>query len=188
MRKLSVSTLLTLDGVLQDPGGFGETENGGWAGPYFDEEAGRIAYEHLLAADMFLAGRVTYELFKEHWTSVHDNEYAARLNDMPTLVASTTLTEPLEWNATLIQGDVPTEIARLKEQDGGDIIMYGSATLLRTLMEHDLVDELSVWVHPVVLGSGKRLFADGMDRVHLELVDSTTLGTGVVIMTYRPAR
>src|SRR5512132_3667721 len=106
MRRLSVSTLVTLDGVVQDPGGFGETETGGWANPFFDEEAGRLAFEHLLASEVFLLGRETYELFKKHWTRVHEGEYAARLNRMPKLVASTTLRDPLEWNAKLIKGDV----------------------------------------------------------------------------------
>ena len=91
MRKLSVSTLVSLDGVVQDPGGFGETEAGGWAGPYFDEEAGRLAYEHLVASDMFLMGRETYELFKQYWPQVHEGDYAARINYMPKLVASTSL-------------------------------------------------------------------------------------------------
>jgi dihydrofolate reductase len=99
MRRLSVSTLVTLDGVVQDPGGFGETEDGGWAGPYFDDEAGRLAFEHVLASDVFLLGRETYELFKEYWTRVHEGDYAARINSMPKLVASTTLHEPLDWNA-----------------------------------------------------------------------------------------
>lgn len=188
MRKLIVSTLMTLDGIMQDPGGFGEIAEGGWSGPYFDDEAGKLALDHLLQAETFLAGRVTYELFKEFWPRVHEGEYAARLNSMPKLVASTTLAEPLEWNATLVEGDPADEIARIKEQPGGDIMMYGSATLMRTLIEHDLIDEYLIWVHPVVLGNGKRLFDDGLDRADLELVASKTLSTGVVILTYRPRR
>jgi dihydrofolate reductase len=188
MRRLSVSTLVTLDGVVQDPGGFGETEDAGWANAYFDDEAGRLAYEHLLASDIFLLGRETYELFKEHWTQVHEGDYAARINSMPKVVASTTLREPLEWNATLIEGDIAEEIAKLKHEDGGDILMYGSPTLMRTLAAHDLVDEYKVWVHPVVLGRGKRLFADGFGKSSLELIDVQTLSTGVVILTYQPDR
>lgn len=188
MRKLSVSTLVTLDGVVQDPGGFGETAEGGWAGPYFDEEAGRLAYEHLLASDVFLLGRETYELFEKHWTRVHEGDYAARINSIPKLVASTTLQEPLEWNATLIDGDVAEAITELKREDGGEILMYGSPTLMRTLAAHDLIDEYKVWVHPVVLGRGKRLFADGFDAASLELVDVKTLSTGVAILTYHPTR
>jgi dihydrofolate reductase len=188
MRKLSVSTLVSLDGVVQDPGGFGETEEGGWADPYFDDEAGRLAFEQVLASDVFLLGRETYELFKEHWTQVHEGEYAARINSMPKLVASTSLHEPLEWNATLIEGDVAEAIRRLKTEDGGDILMYGSPTLMRALATHDLVDEYKFWIHPIVLGGGKRLFADGFDKSSLELVDGKSLSTGVVIITYHPAR
>jgi dihydrofolate reductase len=188
MRKLSASTLVSLDGVVQDPGGFGETEEGGWADPYFDDEAGRLAFEQVLASDVFLLGRETYELFKEHWTQVHEGEYAARINSMPKLVASTSLHEPLEWNATLIEGDVAEAIRRLKTEDGGDILMYGSPTLMRALATHDLVDEYKFWIHPIVLGGGKRLFADGFDKSSLELVDVKSLSTGVVIITYHPAR
>jgi dihydrofolate reductase len=188
MRKLSVSTLVTLDGVVQDPGGFGETKDGRWAEPYFDDEAGRLAFEHVLASDVFLLGRETYELFKKYWTQVHEGDYAARINSMPKLVASTTLHEPLEWNARLIQGDIAEAITKLKREDGGEILMYGSPTLMRTLAAHDLIDEYRFWVHPIVLGGGKRLFADGFDRSSLEVVDVKALSTGVVILTYRPAR
>jgi dihydrofolate reductase len=188
MRKLSVSTLVSLDGVVQDPGGFGETDAGGWAGPYFDEEAGRLALEHVLGSDLFLLGRETYELFKEYWTRVHEGEYAARINSMPKLVASRTLREPLEWNATLIDGDIVEAISKIKHEDGGEILMYGSPTLMRTLAANDLVDEYQLWVHPLVLGAGKRLFADGFDKSSLELVEVTSLSTGVVILTYRPTR
>jgi dihydrofolate reductase len=188
MRKLSVSTLVTLDGVLQDPGGFGETENGGWSGPYFDDEAGRLAFEQVQASDVFLLGRETYELFKEYWTRVHEGDYAARINSIPKLVASTTLHEPLEWNARLVEGDIAEAITRLKREDGGEILMYGSPTLMRTLAAHDLVDEYKLWVHPIVLGGGKRLFTDGFDKTSLELVDVKSLSTGVVILTYRPTQ
>jgi dihydrofolate reductase len=164
MRKLTVSTLVTLDGVVQDPGGFGETADGGWAGPYFDDEAGGLAFEQVLASDVFLLGRETYELFKEYWTRVQEGDYAARINSMPKLVASTTLREPLEWNATLIDGDIAEEVTKLKGDDGGEILMYGSPTLMRTLAAHSLVDEYKFWVHPIILSSG------------------------VVILTYRPAR
>jgi dihydrofolate reductase len=188
MRELCVSTLVSLDGVVQDPGGFGETEDGGWSQPYFDDEAGRLAFEQVLASDVFLLGRETYELFKEYWTRVHEGDYAARINSMPKLVASTTLHEPLEWNAKLVEGDIAEVIAKLKSEDGGDILMYGSPTLMRTLAACDLVDEYKLWVHPIVLGGGKRLFADGFDKSSLELVDVKSLSTGVVILTYRPTR
>src|SRR5262245_12606118 len=188
MRKLSVSTLVTLDGVVQDPGGFGETEEGGWSGPYFDDEAVRLAFEHALASDVFLLGRETYELFKQYWTRIHDGDYAGRINTMPKLVASTTMHAPLEWNATLIEGDLAAAIAKLKREEGGEILMYGSPTLMRTLASHDLVDEYKFWIHPIILGGGKRLFVDGFDKSSLQLVDVTTLRTGVVILTYRLVR
>jgi dihydrofolate reductase len=188
MRKLSISTLVTLDGVVQDPGGFGETAAGGWAGPYFDDEAAELAFEHALASDVFLLGRETFQLFKDYWTKVHEGDYAARINSMPKLVASTALHEPLEWNARLIRGDVAEATLKLKHEDGGEILVYGSPTLMRTLATHDLVDEYTLWIHPIVLGGGKRLFADGFATTKLELVDTKSLRTGVVVLTYRRAQ
>jgi dihydrofolate reductase len=188
MGKLHVSTLVTLDGVVQDPGGFGETDDGGWAGPYFDEETGRRSYERLLASETFLMGRVTYEIFKSYWPQVHEGDYSARINDMPKLVASTTMQGPLEWNAQLIEGDVVEAIAQRKQEDPGDIVMYGSPNLMRTLADHDLIDEYQLLVAPIVLGSGTRLFAGGFDKTSLRLVDTTTMSTGLVALTYVPAR
>ena len=138
-----------------------------------------------MASDVFLLGRETYELFKEFWSD--ESDYAARMNSIPKLVASTTLRGPLEWNASLIEGDVAEEVAKLKQQPGRDILMYGSPTLMRTLAKHDLIDEYLVWVHPVVLGSGKRLFSEGFEKTTLKLVDTEPLSSGVVILTYRPA-
>lgn len=188
MRKLSVSTLVTLDGVIQDPGGFGETEQGGWGNPYFTEEAQQDAYEHLMASDYFLCGRVTYELLHHTWGKIKDGgPYLDRMNSIPKLVASRTLTGPLEWNATLIKGDVAEEIARLKQEPGKDIQMYGSAALMQTLMEHDLIDEYRIWVHPFVIGGGKRLFTEGGQTTKLRLADTKTLSSGVVVLTYATA-
>jgi len=186
--KLSVSTLVTLDGVIQDPGGFGETENGGWGNPYFTEESQQDSYEHLIASDYFLCGRVTYELLSKAWDNIKDGPYLDRMNSIPKLVASRTLTEPLEWNATLINGDVAGEIGKLTHEQGKDIEMYGSATLMQTLMEHDLIDEYRIWVHPFVMGRGKRLFADGGQTPTLQLTGTKTLSSGVVVLTYKPAR
>jgi dihydrofolate reductase len=186
MRKLNVSTLVTLDGVIQDPGGFQELEEGGWGNRYFDEEAQRYALEHLRESDAFLCGRVTYEVFKEFWPQVKEGEYAQTLNQMPKFVASRTLKEPLEWNATLLQGDVGDAVAELKRQEGRDIVTYGSAGLMATLMKRDLIDEYRIWIHPFVIGTGTRLFAEGMPTRNLELAESRTLGTGVVILVYRP--
>ena len=179
MRKLNVSTLVTLDGVIQDPGGFQELEEGGWGNRYFDEEAQSYALEHLRECDAFLCGRVTYEVFKEFWPQVKEGEYAETLNQMPKFVASRTLKEPLEWNV----GDA---VADLKRQMGRDIVTYGSAGLMATLMERDLIDEYRIWIHPFVIGTGTRLFAEGVPTRKLELAEARTLGTGVVILVYRP--
>ena len=188
MRKLSVSTLVTLDGVIQDPGGFGETAHGGWGNPYFTAESERLAYEKLLASDYFLCGRITYELLSRTWGKIKGGEYLDRMNAIPKLVASRTLSGPLEWNATLIKGDVAKAIGDLKREAGKDIEMYGSSSLLQTLIEHDLVDEYRIWVHPLLLGSGKRLFPEQGVSAKLRLVDSKTLNSGVVVLTYEPVR
>jgi len=186
MRKLSVSTLVSLDGVIQDPGGFGETEQGGWANPYFTAEAQQDALEHMRAADYFLIGRVTYELLHKTWGGVKGGgPYMDRMNEIPKLVASTTLTGPLPWNATAI-GDVAAEVGRLKQENGGDIEVYGSATLVQTLMRHDLVDEYRVAVHPVVLGGGTTLFPQGGASAALRLTGTHTRDSGVVSLTYGP--
>ena len=188
MRKLVVSTLVSLDGVVQDPGGFGETEQGGWASPYFTEDAVLESYEALMESDYFLCGRVTYELLSKAWSKIKEGPYMERLNAMPKLVASKTLTEPLEWNATLIKGDVAQEIARLKQEPGRNIEMYGSAGLMQTLMQHDLIDEYQIWVHPLVLGSGKRLFPDNGQEARLKLVGTKTRSSGVVGLIFEPDR
>jgi dihydrofolate reductase len=188
MRKLKVSTLVSLDGVIQDPGGFGETDQGGWANPYFTEEAVQESYEQLMASDYFLCGRVTYELLSKAWGKIKSGPYLERMNSIPKLVASKTLKEPLEWNAKLIKGDVAQEIAKLKQESGGDITMYGSTSLMQTLIEHDLIDEYRIWVHPIVLGSGKRLFPEVGQRARLQLVGARARSSGVVGLIYVPTR
>ncbi|MGH3154238.1 MAG: dihydrofolate reductase family protein [Streptosporangiaceae bacterium] len=187
MRKLSVSTLVTLDGVIQDPGGFGETTDGGWGNPYFTADAQRSALEHLQAADYFLIGRVTYELLHKAWGNIKGGAYLDRMNEIRKLVASRSLTGPLAWNATVINGDLAAEIARLKQEPGGDIEVYGSATLVQTLMRHDLIDEYRIHVHPIVLGGGTPLFRQGGTSATLQLAGSRTLDSGVVTLTYVPA-
>lgn len=187
MRKLSVSTLVSLDGVIQDPGGFGELEQGGWANAFFNEQAQQDALEHLLASDYFLIGRVTYELLKMAWADIKGGPYLNRMNEIPKLVASRTLTGPLEWNATAITGDVSARVARLKGESGGDLEVYGSASLVQTLMRDDLVDEYRIAVHPLVLGGGTRLFPEGGVSANLRLAGTHTLDSGVVNLTYVPA-
>ncbi|GAA0949628.1 dihydrofolate reductase family protein [Kribbella koreensis] len=188
MRKLTVSTLASLDGVIQDPGGFGETDQGGWANQYFTDQAQQEALGRLLASDYFLMGRTTYELMYRSWGNIKGGgPYLDRTNEIPKLVASRTLTGSLPWNATVIQGDVAGEIARLKQQTGGDIEVYGSSTLVQTLMKHNLIDEYRVAVHPLVLGGGTRLFTDGGVRATLQLSDARKLESGVVELVYLPA-
>jgi len=187
MRRLSVSTLVSLDNVIQDPGGFGETSQGGWAGPYFTADARQAALEHMQASDYFLIGRVTYQLLCKAWAGNKGDAYQNRINEIPKLVASTTLTGSLPWNATVIDGDVVAEIARIKREQGGDIEVYGSATLVQTLMRHDLIDEYRVAVHPIVLGGGTHLFPQGGVSTALKLTDARTLDSGVVSLTYVPA-
>lgn len=185
MRKLIVSTLITLDGVVEDPGGFGSSPHGGWAGPYFGEEAAQRSLSRLAGCDYFLCGRQTYELFAAAWPNA-SGPYADRLNSMPKLVASRTLTGDLTWNATRLDGDAVPALAELKRQPGRDLIMYGSPTLLQALLRHGLVDELELLIMPVVTGGGKRLFDDGAPRATLELIGRSDLSTGVAVLTYRP--
>src|SRR5262249_26005767 len=154
--------------------------------PYFTAEAQQTALEHMQASDYFLLGRVTYELLRKSWADIKGGAYLDRVNEIPKLVASSTLTGSLLWNATVISGDVAAEIARLKREPGGDIEVYGSATLMQTLMQNDLIDEYRVAVHPIVLGSGTQLFPQGGVRADLTLTGTHTLDSGVVSLTYVP--
>jgi dihydrofolate reductase len=190
VRKVIVSTYVTLDGIMQDPGGVGEIEHGGWSMPFFNDEAERYANDLLFSCDALLVGRLTYEGFAAAWPSMEEVEgdFAVRMNAMPKHVASTTLSEPLEWNnSSLIKGDVAEEVAKLKQQEGQDILIYGSAALMRTLMEHELIDDFRLWVHPVVLGEGKRLFPEGIEKTDLKLLDTMTFDSGVVVLALGPA-
>ena len=193
MRKLVVGTFLTVDGVMQAPGGPDEDreggfEHGGWSVNYWDDVMGQIITESTLQGDALLLGRKTYEIFAAHWPNVGgDDPIAAKLNSMPKYVASRTL-EKVTWNnSTLIKGDVAEAVADLKKQPGGAIQVTGSGDLIQTLMEHDLVDEYQLWVFPVVLGEGKRLFAGGAVPAALKLADTKTSSTGVAIQTYERA-
>lgn len=183
MRKVIASEFISLDGVTEAP------EK--WHFPYFNEEMGEAIGAAMDQADAMLIGRVLYEEWAAHWPSQSPEEkpVAARMNGVRKYVVSTTLEEPLEWqNSTLIQGDrFAEEISGLKQQTGGDISVSGSGTLVRSLLKEQLVDELRLIVHPVVVGSGKRLFEDGGDRIGLGLADSRTFSKGVVYLTYLPA-
>ncbi|MFK4088473.1 dihydrofolate reductase family protein [Kribbella sp. NPDC020789] len=185
MRKIIVSTLVTADGVAEDPGGMAGFERGGWANRYFSEEVGKRSLERLLSCDYFLCGRRTYEMFSAVWPN-NSGPYADRLNAIPKLVASTTLSEPLSWNATLLKGDAIEALKKIKEQDGQDILMYGSVALMGALLRNGLVDQLDLMVCPVVLGTGQRLFGEGGPAVELELIGHTALDTGIAVLSYRP--
>ena len=195
MRKVIVSEFLTLDGVMQAPGlpdedRSGGFEHGGWQLPLMDEEAGAVVMEGLNSTGGLLLGRVTYEIFAGYWPNAPaDDPLAKTLNEMPKHVVSTTLQEPLAWNNShLIKGDVPGEITKLKQGAGGDLRVIGSGQLVQTLIQHDLVDQFDLLIYGIVLGSGKRLFREGTPKVSLQLVDSRTSKSGVLILTYEPER
>ena len=182
MRKVTAGLFVSLDGVTESP------EK--WQLAYFNDEMGEAVGAAMAAADAMLLGRVTYQEFASYWPGVSSEEqpFAGYMNDTPKYVVSTTLEEPLGWNnSVLIKGDVAEEIARLKRQPGKNIGITGSITLVQSLLREDLIDELGLLVHPVVVGSGKRLFGEGAGPKGLELVDSKTFRTGVVYLTYRPA-
>jgi dihydrofolate reductase len=195
MRKVIVQVWTTLDGVVQAPGApdedtTGGFRHGGWSLRYFDDAAMKWAAGNVTGAGGFLLGRRTYEVFAAHWPNASEEEQvlAEPLNTRPKYVASTTLTEPLQWrHATLLRGDVAQAVADLKRQDGGDLLAIGSTRLVQTLVEHDLVDELRVMVDPLVVGGGKRLFAEDGALRPLRLLDSQVTASGAILATYAPA-
>ena len=190
MRRVIASEFVSLDGIIEDPS---------WTFQFSSEEQEKFKFDELAASDALLLGRVTYEGFAAAWPNMMEQysgprraelrQYADMMNGYPKYVVSTTLQEPLEWNnSTLIKGDVAEEITKLKEQPGKDISITGSPTLVRSLLQEDLLDELRLMVHPIVVGSGKRLFEDSSDQKALELVDSKVFSTGVLYLTYQPAQ
>jgi len=195
MRKLIVSEFVTLDGVMQAPGGpdedrSGGFEHGGWQMSYHDEAFGNFVTEGIAEAGGFVLGRKTYEIFAGYWPTAPDEEGAIRdpLNNLPKLVASKTLRDPLPWNnSTVIKGDLAAGIRKLKKENGNHLLVIGSGNMVQTLMQGDLVDEYRLMIHPLVLGSGARLFREGNPKRPLELVDTTISTTGVVLATYRPS-
>jgi dihydrofolate reductase len=192
MRKLIVSTFLTLDGVMQAPGGPGEDDSGGfahggWSVNYWDEKMGEVMGKATSVPFDLVLGRKTYDIFAAHWPHASEEEGAKPLNDATKYVASRSR-PTLEWsNSVLIEGDAAEGIAALKHEDGPELQVHGSGNLIQTLLRHNLVDEYRLWVFPLVIGSGKRLFSDGAVPAGLKLVDSTVSSTGVVIATYEPA-
>jgi dihydrofolate reductase len=189
MRKLIVSTYMTLDGVIQ-PLDF----SAAYPSQASREERGKYATEILFEADALLMGRETYEIFAQVWptrTGVDDGPGETgstdRINRLPKYVASTTLKEPLAWNSTLLKGDIPQEVAKLKQQPGQAIVMYGCGELARALLEHNLIDEFRFWVYPAVRGSGTRLFG-GDTRADFELVETRAFEAGFAVLTCRPTK
>ncbi len=194
MRKLVVLSFMTLDGVMQAPGGpeedpTGGFKHGGWVAGYFDDFLGRVMVKQMIKPFDLLLGRKTYEIFAAHWPYVKSKEdpIAAGINRAKKYVASKTL-KKLGWsNSQLIKGDVAKEVKKLKEQDGPEIQVHGSGSLIQTLLKHDLVDELWLKIFPITLGRGKRLFAEGTIPVGFKLLESETLPTGVIIASYARA-
>ncbi|WP_435973316.1 dihydrofolate reductase family protein [Streptomyces sp. Qhu_M48] len=194
MATLSLTQFLTLDGVHQAPGGPSEDpsggfEHGGWSVPYGDEDFVRFMTEVFTRPTAFLLGRRTYEIFAGYWPKQTDpaDPIASKLNALPKYVASTTL-DSVEWaGTTLLRGDTVEEVTALKERTEGEIQMHGSGGLARTLIDHDLIDTLHLLVFPVVLGTGRRLFSDGVRPTAFRQTDARTTGSGVAIQTYEPA-
>jgi dihydrofolate reductase len=180
MRKVVVSEFVSLDGVIEKPL---------WSRQLTGEEQQKYKLDELSASDTLLLGRATYQELAAQWPHLSEQYggYTDMMNSYPKYVVSTTLQEPLEWNASLIEGDLAEEVSRLKQEPGKDIMVYGSGDLVKTLMKHNLVDDYRLMVFPIVVGSGKRLFEGEIDTTVLELVDSKTLSTGVVVLTYQPA-
>ncbi|WP_323173300.1 dihydrofolate reductase family protein [Natrialba sp. PRR66] len=192
MRKLVVSEFLTIDGVMQAPGAPDEDteggfEHGGWQVPYFDDVDPTVA-DGLSAADALVLGRKTYEIFASYWpTASEDEPFTERMNSIDKYVASRTL-DAVDWqNSTLLKGDVADAVAELKQEPGGDLVVIGSGELVQTLMVNDLVDEYQLMVHPLVLGTGKRLFTDESEPTGMTLVEIETTDSGVVGLTYETA-
>jgi dihydrofolate reductase len=192
MGKVVVTEFITLDGVIQAPGGGEDFAHAAWSFKFNrGDEGDKFKYDELMAAEVQLLGRVTYQGFAQAWPNMAGDPFGDKMNSMPKYVVSNTLSDAdATWNnSTVIRGDVENQIAQLKEQVAGDILLAGSAKLTQLLAKHDLVDEYRLMLFPVVLGSGKRLFADGTAHTTLRLVDSKAVGPdGVIILTYQPAR
>jgi dihydrofolate reductase len=177
MSRVVAVEYVSLDGVMEEPGV--------WSGPWFNDELGRYQYDQLFRSDALLLGRLTYEGFAATWPKMNEGEFGDRMNSLPKHVATTTKTE-LEWNATPIEGDVPAAVATLKDASGGDLLIYGSGQLLRTLMPHNLVDEYRLLTFPVILGQGKQLFGGITDPPALKLAEVKSFDSGALSLVYEP--
>ena len=187
MGRIVVTEFVSLDGVVEDPGGAEDFKHGGWSFEFArGEEGDKFKLDEALEADALLLGRVTYEGFAAAWPS-REGEFADKFNNMPKYVVSSSL-DKAEWNnSTVLKGDVVKEVSKLRQGPDGDIVVHGSARLVQTLIENGLIDELRLMVFPVVLGSGKRLFGETSDKKRLRLTDSKTVGDGVAILIYEPS-
>jgi dihydrofolate reductase len=185
MSKLIVSEFITLDGVIEAPGGEPTHPHTGWVGDFMGPEHEQYKFEEVVEAESLLLGRVTYESFSGAWPT-YEGEFADKMNSMPKHVVSTTLKNP-EWNSTVINGDVVAEIEKLKAGDGGPILVNGSATLVQTLVENDLVDVYRLMVFPVIIGGGLRMFPDTRKKTTLKHTDTKTFPSDVAVYTYEPA-
>jgi len=190
MGKIVISTNVSFDGVVQDPDGLEGFRLGGWFGQFGGkdlQEWAKIEYEEALGTEALLLGRRSDEWFAARWLSKSD-AWADRLNGLPKYVVSSTLQEPKWSNVTVLSGDVVSEVSKLKQELDGDIVVYASYQLGRTLIEHDLVDELRLFVYPVVLGAGERLFGETSDQKPLRLIDTKIVGDGLAFLTYQFVR
>ena len=186
MRKILVTEFMSMDGVIEDPGGAEKFKHGGWSIPYWTEEIAKFKFDELMATGAHLLGRVTYQGFAAAWpTRKDEGGFADRMNALPKYVVSTTLKNAGWNNSTIIKEDIVEAIARLKQQSGQDLLVAGSATLIQTLMQNDLIDEYRLLVYPVLLGSGKRLFRDG-GKLPLKLIETKPFSSGVVLLRYQP--
>jgi dihydrofolate reductase len=188
--RIVVTEFVSLDGVMEAPGGGEDFRHAGWT---FEIERGdegdKFKLDETLSSEALLLGRKTYEGFAAAWPSMTDEVgFADKFNSMPKYVVSSTLEDPAWNNSTVLKGDTVEEVSKLRQRPGGDIVVHGSAQLVQTLLEHDLVDELRLMVYPVVLGTGKRLFGETSDKKRLRLTDSKTVGDGITTFIYEPAR
>jgi dihydrofolate reductase len=184
MGRIVVTEFVSLDGVMEDPGGSEDFEHGGWSFEFNrGEEGDKFKLDETTASDALLLGRVTYEGFAAAWPS-REGEFADKFNSMPKYVVSSTLTDPAWNNSTVLSGELAEEVAKLREQHDRDVVVHGSATLVQALLERDLVDELRLMVFPVLLGAGKRLFGATSDKKRLRLAGTEVVGDGVAILRY----
>jgi dihydrofolate reductase len=183
--RIIVTEFVSIDGVMEDPGGSENFKYGGWTFEFNRGEGDKFKLDETMETEALLLGRVTYEGFAAAWPS-RDGEFADKFNAMPKYVVSSTLRDPSWNNTTVLDGDVVQAVSKLREDTDGDLVVHGSRQLVQTLLENDLVDELRLMVFPVMLGSGMRLFGDTSDKKPLELVEARTVGDGITIMIYRP--